>query len=488
MKQLIRPVALLGMFLLSAPFLAIAPAGAVNAPPVNAGFVPNIGYFAPNVKYAFRANYSDANGASDLRHAFLMLNLTVSGANSIYLYYDLPQNKLYMRNDANTAWIGGYAPGSNTVIQNNRARLWCGEVLTSKVGNNFSIRWILSFFDSVQGQTLRPWLFVRDLSGATDGWDSFGGFLVTRPPQNISLAPASGTFYTDTAYSLTTQYWDEAGTDSLTKCILLINDTVSGANSIYLLYDPKTNRLFLRNDANTAWIGNYAPGANATIENSRVRLNVAATKVQKLPATLTLTWNISFKESTSGQRPVAWMYVDNDRGQTSGFQPMGRLNIVGKPSNVSLNPDASFLALKATNTLQARYSDPAGTGAMTYNFLLLNTSLKYENGILVMYDQKNNKFYLRNDANTDWMGGVAPGTNLTLQNNLVTIYVSQVTVTKGATQLQLDVPMVFKNTMNNKTMNVWMRVTDDRSLTSPWDQMRTYTVVDIEAPPPPPPG
>lgn len=488
MKQILRGIRLGVLCALGALPLVASPALALNHAPVNAGFVPNIGHFAPNAKYAFRSNYSDADGASDLRHVFLLLNLTVSGANSIYLYYDVPTNKLYMRNDANTAWLGGYEPGSNNVIQNSRARLWCGEVVTAKVGNNFSIRWILSFFDVLQGQTLRPWMFVRDTAGATAGWESFGGFLITRPPVNLNLNPASGSFYTDTPVSFTTQYWDEGGADSMTKCVLLVNDTASGVNSIYLLYDPKANRLYLRDDANTAWLGNVAPGVNATIENSRVRLNVAATKVQRHDATLTVTWSVSFKETVSGQRPVAWMYVDDDRAQSSGFQPMGRLTIVGKPSNVSLSPEVVFLALKNTNVFSAVYSDPAGTGAMTYNYLLLNTSLKFENGILVLYDQKNNKFYLRDDANAAWLGGVAPGTNVSVQNSRVSINVAQVAVTKGATKLQLDVPVVFKNTMDNQSVNAWMRVTDDRSLTSPWDQMRSYTVIDIDTPPPPPPG
>ncbi len=55
------------------------------------------------------------------------VNTSLNTRNCCYLYYNQNTNKLYMRNDTDTSWIGGYAPSSSYVIENSYDRLDCSK-------------------------------------------------------------------------------------------------------------------------------------------------------------------------------------------------------------------------------------------------------------------------------------------------------------------------------------------------------------------------
>ncbi len=66
----------------------------------------------------------DPNGYADLKCSYLLINNAVSGVGAVYAWYDATTNKLWLRNDDNSAWLGGYAPGSPNVLENARAKLF----------------------------------------------------------------------------------------------------------------------------------------------------------------------------------------------------------------------------------------------------------------------------------------------------------------------------------------------------------------------------
>ena len=102
----------------------------------------------------------------------------------------------------------------------------------------------------------------------------------------------------------------------------------------------------------------------------------------------------------------------------------------------------------------------------------------FKNGVLVLYDPKANKLWLRNDGDTGWLGGGTPGSTITAQNSKATILFANASVAKTTTDLTLTLSITF-SAANRKMMNkAMMRASDDLGFESGWEQMRQYYILD----------
>jgi hypothetical protein len=144
-----------------------------NEAPVNGTATPDSGSSAADATYPITTTYSDANGAANIASAYLLVNSTIAFNNGLYCYYQPSTNKLYLRNDANTAWLGGFTPGSANVISNSQGSLDCGTTTVSKVGNTLTINWSLSRKVAFAG-TKNLYLKVLDNSNAIDNFEDVG--------------------------------------------------------------------------------------------------------------------------------------------------------------------------------------------------------------------------------------------------------------------------------------------------------------------------
>ena len=127
--------------------------------------------------------YRDDDGYADIQYCRLIFNTgpTPTGLSGVYVIYDQVANKLYLRNDANTASLGGYAPGSANVIENSYCKLYCAETTKSGSGNSLTINWKIEFKQPLAdktppGGTLKAWMCVADKIGAASGWVTKGGY------------------------------------------------------------------------------------------------------------------------------------------------------------------------------------------------------------------------------------------------------------------------------------------------------------------------
>lgn len=173
---------------------------AANSRPSVGAITPAIGSCYANTAAAFTATYSDANGWQDIKSAYLIINTSAPSKNGFYGYYERGTNKLYLRNDANTAWFGGYAPGSNNVIQNSYTKLNCAATTVSGSGTTIKIKWDVAFKPIFTG-TKRMYLYVQDMAGASAGWTQKGIWTVlvdTTPPAGTIKINDGGT-YTNSA-------------------------------------------------------------------------------------------------------------------------------------------------------------------------------------------------------------------------------------------------------------------------------------------------
>ena len=172
------------------PVLRPRPPKQVAQRPANVSLEPKGGALATTpTKLTLTSRYSDADGYGDLAACHLLLNTTSSsGANAVYVMYDAAANKLYLRNDASTGWLGGYAPGSAQVIENSNCELDCQGTTVAGLRTTLTINWKIELKPSMAGRTLPAWLTVFDKGGLKDDWEQVASFNVGQAPP----APASG--------------------------------------------------------------------------------------------------------------------------------------------------------------------------------------------------------------------------------------------------------------------------------------------------------
>ena len=95
-------------------------------------------------------------------------------------------------------------------------------------------------------------------------------------------------------------------------------------DAVHLRYDRAANTISLRNDAGDAWLGGYAPGADQTLENSRVRVALPWCRV--LPSrdgkSLYITWALAFKSDFAGSYNQ-FLYARHQSGYEQGFDDVG---------------------------------------------------------------------------------------------------------------------------------------------------------------------
>ena len=275
---------------------------------------PASGTSVPDAARLFTCSYSDADGWANLSEAkFLISTASSTLINAVYLYYDQNTNRLYLRNDANTSWSGGYAPGSSYVIENSQVKVNCASTTVSGSGTSLTVTWNLSFKAKFSGKTYNSYLYVKDDAGGIVSWIKKGTYTVNCTPQVGVVTPSAPIGQIDTPFTFNTTYSDSDGWQNIRYAYVLVNTSTSGANCFYVYYDRSTNKLFLRNNNNSAWLGGYVPGSNYTIENSYVKLNCASTKISGSGTGLIITWSVIFKSSFMGSKNI-YLYVKDNVG------------------------------------------------------------------------------------------------------------------------------------------------------------------------------
>ncbi|MBU1121998.1 MAG: PQQ-binding-like beta-propeller repeat protein [Candidatus Omnitrophica bacterium] len=146
------------------------------------------------------------------------------------------------------------------------------------------------------------------------------------PPFAASVSPYSITLYTGQQITLRAVYGDKDGSQDIEEAKCLINTNITYSNSSLLKYEPAANKLYLRDDTDTQWLGGYIPGSNNTIENGQVVVDCAKTSISKSQTTIEIRWNIAFKSQFKGTKDV-YVYVKDSAGADYGWSRRGTWRI-----------------------------------------------------------------------------------------------------------------------------------------------------------------
>jgi len=129
----------------------------------------------------------------------MIINTGVIGRNCFYGYYNQDVNKIYLRNNDGTKWLGAITPGTNQIIENDYAKLDCSKTTVTGSGDTLTIKWAVTFKESFAGKTYNTYLFARDDTDAQTKWEKKGTWGVlaedTTPPQITGVTPVDGSSF-----------------------------------------------------------------------------------------------------------------------------------------------------------------------------------------------------------------------------------------------------------------------------------------------------
>jgi hypothetical protein len=123
----------------------------------------------------------------------------------------------------------------------------------------------------------------------------------TSPPLLGEVTPAVAASPADLPRTFSAVYIDPNGFEELKIADILVNDTASEANGIFARYDRTLGKLYLANDAATAYVGNCLPGSAVTLSNSQGSLNCVATSVRGAGTDLTIAWSLTPKAAFAAE-------------------------------------------------------------------------------------------------------------------------------------------------------------------------------------------
>ncbi len=412
--------------------------------------------------------YRDPNGFADIKRAYLLINDSFGQANAVLLMYDRPGNKLYLKNDANNSWGTGYVPGANITLQNSQCYVYVKDTTVSPSANNLTVNWRIALKSAHVAKLLNAYMYVQDVGGLADGWGLMGIYYNVKP-EVVSITPNSGALPIGVKTTLSSLYRDVNGFADLRKCYVLVNDTLSQANAVFIYYDKGGNKVYLKNDANTSWGTGYAPGANIVLSNSQCEVYVKDTTVSGAGNDLTVAWSLKLKSSMTGKNLYSWMYVTDSKSAFDGWEKVGTHFTPTAPTCVSVTPSAGNVLTGSPVVFATEYSDTNGNIDISRCYFQMSVTSSQAGAVFLLYDAKQNKIFLRNDANTAWSTGQIPGADVTLQNSQCIVYLKTTTLTpNGPNNLVINWKITLKTSQIGKKLCERMFVQDNENLISGW--------------------
>jgi hypothetical protein len=427
------------------------------------------------------ADYSDADGYLDITSCQLILNTSLVKTNAIYLWYDQVNDRIYLRNDANTAWLGGYHPGAyNKVVENSQCKLLCSSTYVWPYygSPNMTVIWGIQLKPAMVGKNLIAYSWVKDKAGLTSPWDNRGTLHITSSmPRNLGVIPWRGIVPTSVKTVVKSGYWDNDGATDLTKCGLLISDSgITSVNQIELAYGPATNKIFLRNDAATAWLS-ATLGSATVLQNSQCKVYCAETTKTVAGDKLTMNWKIEFKPSMAGKDIGCYELVDDVSANEAGWDYKGGFAINAIPTTLLPDTFGGTVHAMVPYAYYGIYFDDNGSDDLAECWLLVNTVVNAGTSGLVRYNPVLNKLYVWDTVNAKWIGGCAPGSSNYLESAYCILDCAYTGVYRGTNYIQVNWVLYLKPTLVGTGRHAFTYASDKLGTTSGWTSWANFNVV-----------
>ena len=157
-------------------------------------------------------------------------------------------------------------------------------------------------------------------AGILDSFVAKFGLPIQSPPSTDSVTPSGGSGSPQTFQF--TFFSDANGFQQIGWTYMLFNSQLNQTNGCFLQYNHPYDTLWLRNDADTTWLGPLLLGSPGTLENSQCSVDSGLSSASGNGATLTVDLALSFKAAFVGTKNV-YMYAADTTALNSGWQQKG---------------------------------------------------------------------------------------------------------------------------------------------------------------------
>jgi hypothetical protein len=295
------------------------PGSAVNRAPQAVSVTPSSGTASSQT---FTFLLSDADGYADISGLQLLIGTQLAAANSCYIYYNRPNDTLYLASDAGS-WQTPVSLGASSTLQNSQCSLNSGSSSKSVSGNNLTLNLAITF-KSGYASSASIWMLAEDAAGANSGWQQRGVWTNTgatptnQKPAAVSVTPSSGS---GGAQTFSFAFSDGNGYSDIVAAQLLIGPVLTASNSCYFYFNRSSNAIYLASNAGS-WTGPVTLGSSSVLQNSQCTLNTASSSSSGSGNTLTVNLSITFSSGYSGAK-ASWMEAADAAGLSSDWQQRG---------------------------------------------------------------------------------------------------------------------------------------------------------------------
>lgn len=365
-----------------------------NRPPQNISIDPAISENAAGETRIFHTVVRDPDGAADLSFVIFRISDSRSNTatNSIVAFYNVVLNKVFLLNDPGTRYGGGYAPGSARLLSNSQGVLNIADMRVEASGQDLNISWSITAKKAVTGEKQNLYLYARDRSQISKGYDAFGTWTIggNLAPSLVSLAPSDVQTTPGQAQEFLATYSDPNGFKNLSVVMLRAGGTQTGgtANTLTGYYSVTANRLYLLTNDGRGYLGGFAPGSNNLISNAQGTLDCRTTRVSGSGNNLSVSWNFSAAATFSGSRDL-FLFARDRALLVADYTRFGTWTIGSGLAPSSASPLVSVAlasAAKGTITLHFERVLDAASAANAHYTATLNGAATSVTGAVVSGD------------------------------------------------------------------------------------------------------
>lgn len=289
---------------------------------------PSSAVSTAGVEYSLTARFANTLGNTNISNAYIYITmdgLLSSTEPYFYAYYaNQPTNKLYIWDKTAGNWYAtSYTPtvvGTPPTLQNftfSPANTNTG----GTSGNNLVINWKIKPASGAVGRIYTVKLRATDNGGSNTGWVNVGTWQVDSSV--VGLTNPNLISIVGSAQSEAATYTNSSGYTNINNAFILISDDgdfpSTGNDAAWGYYDRVSNKLYLRNLANNAWTGGYAPGSNNTITVGNWSLNTLGTNITGSSGNnLVVNWQITPNSGAENKTYKVYLKDQYNGGGDSG--------------------------------------------------------------------------------------------------------------------------------------------------------------------------
>ena len=284
-------------------------------------------------------------------------------------------------------------------------------------------------------------------SGGTNSANTLYTYQAVPRPVVPAVTSTGPLFHTGATQTITLRFSHPAGIAELGILNALINRALDGGNACYIAFSQPQRVLYLVNNAGPD-VGLSSPltlGSSGSVSNSQCTIFSAGSSVSSTNTELTLTLNIAFSSTFSGNR-VIYLAARSVTEQNSGWQPQG---VSALPETTPPFPRSGVLSpavgTTAAATLTATFLDATNATNIQTTWLLINSAVNADRACYVAYFRPGNLLLLFPDSGDGNLATAMPlsGSGF-LENSQCRIDAQGSSVTVVGNALTLNLNTVFK--------------------------------------------